>query len=182
MSHLKSVRVALVATDGFEDSELTEPLRALREHGAVVSIIAPTPGYITGKEGAEIDVDAAIDTVSADDFEALLLPGGVKNSDALRTNEQVIDFVESFFIHEKPVAAIWHAPWLLIEAGVASGRTLTGWPSLQTDLVNAGANWVDEEVVVDGKLVTSRKPGDLQAFCDNMLEVFEEAKPLEAAP
>lgn len=176
MSHLKSKRVALVAGDDFEDSELTKPLEALREHDAEVTIIAPESGIITGKNGTEMNVDAAIDEVDSDDYDALLLPGGVKNPDVLRMNEAVVDFVREFFSAGKPVAAICHAPWLLIEADVVKGRTLTSWPSLKTDLENAGATWVDEEVVVDQGLVTSRNPDDLPAFSEKMLEEFDEGK------
>ena len=176
MSHLEGTKVALVATNGFEDSELTKPLEALREHGADVTIIAPESGTITGKQGTEIEVDSSIVDVDAAEFDALLLPGGVQNPDLLRVDESVVDFVREFFEGGKPVAAICHAPWLLIEAGVVSGRKLTSWPSLKTDLKNAGATWVDEEVVVDQGLVTSRKPDDLPAFCDKMLEEFGEGK------
>lgn len=176
MAHLQSKRVALIATDGFEDSELTQPLQALREHGADVTIIAPESGTITGKNDTTIDVDKSIDDVAAEDYDALLLPGGLKNPDVLRMNESVVGFVRDIFAASKPVAAICHAPWVLIEADVVSGRTLTSYPSLQTDLRNAGATWVDEEVVVDNGLVTSRNPDDLPAFCDKMLEEFGEGK------
>lgn len=176
MSHLEGAKVALVATNGFEDSELAKPLEALREHGADVTIIAPEPGTITGNEGTEIEVDSSIVDVDAAEFDALLLPGGVQNPDLLRVDESVVDFVREFFEGGKPVAAICHAPWLLIEAGVVSGRKLTSWPSLKTDLKNAGATWVNEEVVVDQGLVTSRSPEDLPAFCDKMLEEFGEGK------
>lgn len=181
MSHLQSKRVALVATDEFEDSELTEPLEALREHGAEVTIIAPQSGVITGKEGTEVPVDATIDDVNAEDYDALMLPGGVKNPDVLRMDESVVEFVREFFTAGKPVAAICHAPWILIEAEVVAGRKLTSWPSLKTDLKNAGATWVDEEVVVDQGLVTSRNPDDLPAFCDKMLEEFGEGQHADQA-
>ena len=169
---LEGKRIALLATDEFEDSELSEPLEAVKNAGADVDIISIKDGPIVGKHATKIDVTKEIDEAISSDYNALLLPGGVANPDALRMNAAAVEFVHSFFEADKPVGAICHAPWLLIEAGVAKGRTLTSWPSLKTDLINAGANWVDEEVVVDGNLTTSRNPDDLPAFCDRVVEEF----------
>lgn len=169
---LEGKRIALLATDEFEDSELSEPLEAVKNAGATVDVISIKEGPIVGKHATKIDVTKEIDDAISSDYDALLLPGGVANPDALRMNKAAVEFVHSFFDADKPVAAICHAPWMLIEAGVAKGRTLTSWPSLKTDLLNAGANWVDEEVVVDGNLTTSRNPDDLPAFCDRVVEEF----------
>lgn len=173
---LQSRHIALLATDGFEDSELEKPLAALRSAGAKVTIVSEDEGTFAGKNGTEIDTDIVVENAVADDYDGLLLPGGVENPDKLRMNEDAVDFIRDFFDAHKPVAAICHAPWLLIEAGVTDGRTLTSWPSLKTDLQNAGATWVDEEVVVDDGLVTSRNPDDLPVFCDKMIEEFAEGK------
>jgi protease I len=166
--------IATVATDGFEQSELTEPRRALQEAGATVHVIAPHSGTIQGMQhhdkGETVKVDKTLDSVKAEDYDALVLPGGVANPDFLRMDSDAVRFVRDFFTVGKPVAAICHGPWTLVEAGVVDGRTMTSWPSLRTDLANAGATWVDEQVYVDGKLVTSRKPDDLPAFCDKLLE------------
>lgn len=173
---LKGKRVAILATDGFEQSELTEPRKALMDAGASVEVIAPHSGRIQGMQhhdkGEQVPVDRAIDAVDSADYSALMLPGGVANPDELRTNPKAVSFVRAFFDRKKPVAAICHGPWSLVEADVVRGRTLTSWPSLKTDIRNAGANWVDKEVVVDGQLVTSRKPDDLPAFCRTMVEQF----------
>ncbi len=173
---LDGKHIALLATDGFEDSELKKPLEAVRDAGATVMIISEKTGTFTGKNGTEIVADAAVEDVSCDDYDGLLLPGGVENPDHLRVNQSAVDFVRGFFENQKPVAAICHAPWILIEAGVVDGRTMTSWLSLKTDLRNAGANWVDEEVVVDQGLVTSRNPDDLPAFCAKAVEEFAEGK------
>lgn len=173
---LTGKRIALLATNGFEDSELTRPLEAVEAAGAEVIVISEETGEITGKEGTTVPVDATVSTVSAEDYDGLLLPGGVANPDKLRTNQDAVTFTRSFFELHKPVAAICHAPWILIEADVVSGRTLTSWPSLKTDLINAGANWVDEEVVTDNGFVTSRKPDDLDAFCAKAVEEFAEGE------
>lgn len=173
---LETKQVALLATHGFEDSELEKPLEALRAAGAEVVIVSEKSGTITGKNGTEILATSSVEDVSADEFDSLMLPGGVENPDRLRMNETAVEFVRDFFAQHKPVAAICHAPWLLIEAGVVEGRTVTSWPSLKTDLVNAGAHWVDEEVVTDNGLVTSRNPDDLPAFCEKMVEEFAEGK------
>lgn len=176
---LKGKRVAILATDGFEQSELTEPRKALMDAGASVEIIAPHSGRIQGMQhhdkGEQVTVDRTIDAVDSADYSALMLPGGVANPDELRTNPKAVSFVRGFFDRKKPVAAICHGPWSLVEADVVRGRTLTSWPSLKTDIRNAGANWVDKEVVVDGELVTSRKPDDLPAFCRTMIEQFGHA-------
>lgn len=173
---LAGKRVALLATDGFEDSELTQPLETLEWAGADSTLVSLEQGKITGKNGTELTVDKTVDEVASSDFDALLLPGGVANPDALRLHPGAVTFTRGFFDQHKPVAAICHAPWLLIEADVVKGRTLTSWPSVKTDLVNAGAVWVDEEVVVDQGLVTSRSPEDLEAFCAKMIEEFAEGK------
>jgi protease I len=179
-NELQGKRIAIVATDGFEQSELLKPLEALKQAGAQADVIAPQAGEIQGMEhhdkGQKVKVDRTIDQVTADDYAALVLPGGVANPDALRTNAKVVAFVRSFFDAKMPVAAICHGPWTLIEADVVRGRTVTSWPSLQTDLKNAGAQWVDREVVVDHGLVTSRKPDDLPAFCKKMIEEFREGR------
>jgi len=178
---LTGKRIAILATDGFEESELTVPRGALTDAGAEVVVVSPKPGQIQGMRhrdrGNQVSVSAVLEEAEAseDSFAALVLPGGVANPDELRTDPGAVSFVKSFFDHGKPVGAICHGPWLLVEADVARGRHVTSWPSLQTDLRNAGANWVDEEVVVDGNLVTSRKPDDLPAFCDRLISLIAEA-------
>ena len=178
---LTGKRIAILATDGFEESELTVPRGALTDAGAEVVVVSPKPGQIQGmrhrERGNQVSVSAVLEEAEAseDSFAALVLPGGVANPDELRTDPGAVSFVKSFFDHGKPVGAICHGPWLLVEADVARGRHVTSWPSLQTDLRNAGANWVDEEVVVDGNLVTSRKPDDLPAFCDRLISLIAEA-------
>lgn len=180
MSRLQGKTVAILATDGFEQSELVEPKRALEEAGAQVHIVAPEPGSIKGwKEknwGDEFPVDFTLDEAKPRDYDALVLPGGVINPDKLRINDKAIAFIRSFFNSGKPVAAICHGPWTLIEAGVVKGRKMTSWKSLKTDLSNAGAHWVDEEVVVDNGLVTSRSPADLPAFNSKMIEEIGEGE------
>lgn len=166
--------IALLATDGFEDSELLRPLVEIQEAGATVVIVSNKHGKITGKDGTLVTVDVKAGDVNAEDFDGLLLPGGVHNPDVLRTEKHAINFVKDFFKLQKPVAAICHAPWLLIEADVVRDRKLTSWPSLKTDLINAGATWVDEEVVYDDGLVTSRSPEDLKAFCAKIIKEFAE--------
>ncbi|UZD21510.1 type 1 glutamine amidotransferase [Algoriphagus halophytocola] len=180
MSLLKDVRVAILATNGFEESELIEPQRALEKEGAEVFIISTENDHIKGwKDGnwsEAIKVDARVDQVSSKDFDSLLLPGGVINPDLLRREMSAVEFVKSFFEDHKPVAAICHGPQMLIEAEVVNGRTLTSFESIRKDLENAGAHWVDEEVVVDSGLVTSRSPKDLPAFNKKMVEEFREGK------
>lgn len=177
-SKLSGLRVAILATDGFEQSELLEPRKALDEAGATTEIVAPKNGRIRGwnhtEWGREVDVDQAVGSADPKDYDALVLPGGVMNPDRLRTSPDAVAFVRALAEAGKPVAAICHGPWTLIEAGAAKGRRMTSWPSLKTDLRNAGAEWVDEEVVLDGKLVTSRKPDDLPAFNRTMLELFAQ--------
>jgi len=177
---LTGKRVAILATDGVEQVELTEPRKALDEAGAKTTLVSPKSGKIKGWQhdhwGEELKVDVALESANADTFDALLLPGGVMNPDQLRMNKQAVQFVRSFFDSGKPVAAICHAPWMLVEADVVSGRSVTSWPSLQTDLRNAGAEWVDREVVTDQGLVTSRKPDDIPAFNRKMIEEFAEGE------
>lgn len=172
----ENTRVAFLATDGYEDSELTEPWRAVSEMGAKVTMIAPSTGEITGKKGHVQAVDAVAEESSADDFDALVLPGGVVNADHLRMDEASVNFARAFFEQHKPVGVICHGAWIFIEAGVVDGRTITSYPSLRTDLRNAGADWVDEEVVVDQGLVSSRKPDDLPAFNAKLVEEIREGK------
>lgn len=177
-NELKGKRVAILVDNGFEQVELTQPKQALEQAGAQTSIVSPQSGQVKGWDhtdwGETIAVDVSLDQASADDYDALLLPGGVMNPDHLRRNEKAQQFVRAFFEAGKPVAAICHAPWMLIDAGVALGRTLTSYPSIQMDLKNAGANWVDREVVVDKGLVTSRKPDDIPAFNQKMIEEIAE--------
>lgn len=180
MEQLKSKKVAVLATDGFEQSELEQPVNALREAGATVHIISLKAGTIKGWKdkdwGTVLAVDKAVDSVKASEYDALVLPGGVMNPDTLRTNKYAVQFVTDFMNDGKPVAAICHGPWTLVESGTIKGRTLTSWPSLKTDIENAGAIWVDEEVVTDNGLVTSRKPDDLPAFCKKMIEEIAEGE------
>ncbi len=177
--NLRGVRVAILATDGFEQAELTEPRRALDAAGADTAIVSPKKGTVRGwkmKEwGDEVEVDQALDQADPQNYDALVLPGGVINADALRMQPLAVKFVKSFFDAGKPVGVICHAPWALIESGVVKGHRMTSWPSLKTDLTNAGAEWVDAEVVVDGKLVTSRKPDDIPAFNREIKRLFSQA-------
>ncbi|MGV3577419.1 type 1 glutamine amidotransferase domain-containing protein [Brevundimonas sp.] len=172
--------IAVVATDGFEQVELDQPVAALKAAGAKVEVIAPKAGTIQGFEhhdkGQTVAVDRTIDDADPDTYDGLVLPGGVINPDALRLEPSAIAFIKAFHTASKPIAAICHGPWTLIDAGVVNGRRVTSWPSLQTDLRNAGADWVDEEVVVDDGLVTSRNPNDLPAFCAKMIEEFAEGR------
>ena len=175
---LQGKKVAILATDGVERVELLEPRKALDAAGARTVVVSPKSGSIKGWEhdhwGDSITVDQSLDDARADQFDALMLPGGVMNPDHLRQNERAVQFVRSFFDAGKPVAAICHAPWMLVEADVVNGRTITSWPSLRTDIMNAGAEWVDREVVTDEGLVTSRKPDDIPAFSRKMIEEFAE--------
>jgi len=177
---LSGKRVAILVEDGFEQVELTSPKEALEAAGAQTHIISPKADKVKGWEhtkwGQEFPVDVGIDQANANNYDALLLPGGVMNPDKLRTNKKAVQFVHSFFDQEKPVAAICHGPWMLVEADVVKGRTVTSYPSIQTDLKNAGANWVDKEVVVDRGLVTSRKPDDLPAFNRKLVEEIGEGQ------
>ena len=182
---LNGKRIAILATDGVEQVELIEPRKALDDAGATTVVVSPKEGKIKawhhGQWGDEISVDRALSEASADDFDALLLPGGVMNPDRLRTDKQAVQFVKAFFQVGKPVAAICHGPWLLVEADVVRNRALTSWPSLQTDIRNAGGDWVDREVVTDMGLVTSRKPDDIPAFNRKMIEEFGEGTHTRAA-
>ena len=175
---LNGKRVAILATDGVEEVELTEPRKALDDAGAKTTLVSPKDDKIKAWRhdhwGDEIPVDQSIQQATADSFDALLLPGGVMNPDHLRQDQAAVAFVRKFFQSGKPIAAICHGPWLLVEADAVRGRTVTSWPSLQTDLRNAGADWVDREVVTDEGLVTSRKPADIPAFNKKMLEEFAE--------
>jgi protease I len=175
---LAGKKVAILAADGFEQVEMTEPRRALETAGARTSLVSPAAGEVQGMRHADkadrFPVDVKLDEARAQDFDALLLPGGVANPDRLRTLPDAVAFIRAFFDAGKPVAAICHAPWTLIEADVVRGRTVTSWPSLKTDLINAGARWVDQEVATDNGLVTSRKPDDIPAFNRKMIEEFAE--------
>jgi protease I len=177
-SELKGKRIAILVADGFEQVEMTEPKKALDEAGAETEIVSPAKGEVQGwnhqEKGERFKVDTDLNSADEDDYDALLLPGGVMNPDQLRTVPKAVEFVKSFFDEGKPVAAICHGPWLLVEAGVVRGRRATSWPSVRTDLINAGASWSDEEVVVDKGLVTSRKPDDIPAFTRRMIQEFSE--------
>ena len=177
---LNGVKVAILATDGFEQSELLDPRRALDEAGATTEVISLKTGRIKGwnhKEwGEEVTVDKTVDSVDATNYDALLLPGGVMNPDTLRMTPQAVEFVTAFFSAKKPVGAICHGPWTVIEAGAAKGRTMTSWPSLKTDIQNAGGKWVDQDAVVDGNLVTSRNPKDIPAFNREVAKLLSNAK------
>jgi protease I len=176
--NLRNKRVAALVDHGFEQSELVEPKKALEQAGATVDIVSPRSGKVKGWQhadwGDEIAVTRRLEEVNADDYDALLLPGGVMNPDKLRANPAAVQFVKRFVDSGKPIAAICHGPWTLIEAGGVKGRKMTSWPSLQNDLRNAGATWVDEQCVVDNGLVTSRKPDDIPAFNKKMIEEFAE--------
>ncbi len=180
MASLDGMKVAILAAEGFEQAELIEPRRALDEAGAETRVVSPAKGEVQGwkhfDKGDKVKVDVPLEQADAQDFDALLLPGGVANPDQLRLLPQAVQFVRSFFEAGKPVAVICHGPWTLIEADVVRGRTLTSWPSLKTDLMNAGASWVDQEVVVDNGLVSSRKPDDIPAFNSKMIEEFAEGR------
>ena len=176
MATLTDSRVAFLATDGFEDSELTSPWEAVQAEGASATLVAPSGLQITGKNGHVQHVDLVAGDAKADEFDALVLPGGVVNADYLRMDQASIDLARSFFEQHKPVGVICHGAWILVEAGVVDGRTLTSYPSLKTDLRNAGATWVDEEVVVDEGLVSSRTPDDLPAFNAKLVEEIGEGQ------
>lgn len=177
---LSGKKVAILVENGFEQVEMTEPRKALEDSGAGTDLISPAKGKVKGwqheKWGDDFDINVALADASPDDYDALVLPGGVMNPDKLRMNPLAVQFVRAFFDQNKPVAAICHGPWTLINAGVVRGRQMTSWPSLQIDLQNAGARWVDEQVVVDNGLVTSRKPDDIPAFNRKMIEEFHEGK------
>lgn len=177
---LNGMNVAILVAEGFEQVEMTEPRKALDEQGATTKIVSPARDEVQGwnhfEKGDKFRVDVALDDADPDDFDALLLPGGVANPDQLRMLPKAVQFIRAFFDQGKPVAVICHGPWTLIEADVVRGRKITSWPSLKTDLKNAGAEWVDQEVVTDNGLVSSRKPQDLPAFCRKMIEEFGEGR------
>lgn len=179
-SELKGKRVAFLFTEGVEQVELTEPLEAVRNAGADTDLISLEKGEVEAwnhfDKGDKFKIDQAVADADASDYDALVLPGGVANPDQLRGDPDAVKFVRAFFEQKKPVGVICHGPWMLVEADVAKGRKVTSWPSLKTDLTNAGADWVDEEVVVDNGLVTSRKPDDLPAFCAKVIEEIAEGK------
>jgi len=176
---LSGKRVAVLATNGVEQVELAEPRKALDDAGAKTTLISPKPGKIKGWQhdhwGDEFSVDMTLDQAKADDFDALLLPGGVMNPDHLRMDDRAVNFVKAIADAGKPIAAICHGPWLLVEADLLRGRTATSWPSIRTDLRNAGANVVDEPAVTDGNIVTSRKPDDVEAFTNALIDLVENA-------
>jgi protease I len=177
MAELQGVRVAILVDNGFEQVELAEPRKALDKAGAKTSIVSPRTnvrGWQFTEWGDTFAVDLSLDKARPEDFDALLLPGGVMNPDKLRMEPRAVEFVKAFFAAGKPVAAICHGPWSIIEAGAARGRRIASWPSIKTDLRNAGAEWVDREVVVDGNLVSSRKPDDIPAFNREMIKLFSQ--------
>jgi protease I len=180
MADVKGLKVAVLIENGFEQVEMTEPSKALIQAGATVNIVSPQQKHVRGWQhtewGDEFPVDTPLDKAKAEEFDALLLPGGVMNPDKLRMEPKAVEFVKAFFAADKPVAVICHGPWTVLEAGAARGKKITSWPSLKTDLLNAGAKWVDEQVVVDGNLVSSRKPDDIPAFNREMLNVFGKAR------
>jgi protease I len=177
---LKGMKIAILVTDGFEQAELTEPRKALDAAGADTSIVSPRERRVRGWKfknwGDELPVDVKLSQARPEDFDALHLPGGVMNPDSLRIQPAAVAFTKAFFDASKPVASICHGPWMVLEAGAARGRRVTSWPSLKTDLKNAGAEWVDEEVVVDHGLVTSRKPDDIPAYNREMIKLFARAR------
>ena len=185
MAQVRGYRVAVLATDGFEEAELTEPVKALRDAGAQVDIISTHRGQIQAfkhhDKSIMVPVDHTLDQVNADEYDAVMLPGGALNADQMRIVPEVQRFLQAMDQAGKPMAAICHAPWELISAGLVRGRTLTSWPTLQDDIRNAGGTWVDRECVVDRNLVTSRKPADLPAFNQRMLSLFGSQRPQAAA-
>jgi protease I len=182
---LHGKKVAILAADMFERVELEQPRQALEDAGATTEVISIHDGEIQGFDhfdpANKVKVDKTVEEVSAEDYDALMVPGGVGNPDQLRGDENTVNFVRDFAEAKKPMAVICHGPWMLVESGVAHGRTLTSWPTLQTDIRNAGGNWVDKEVVVDDGIVTSRNPDDIPAFNKKMIEEFAEVSQLEAA-
>lgn len=182
---LKGRRIAILATDGFEQAELTDPKKSVEAAGATTEVLSLKEGSIKGWEttdwGDSVKVDRLVSKAKVDDYDALILPGGQINPDKLRMDKDAVAFVKKFVESGKPVAAICHGPWTLIEAGVVKGKTMTSWPSLQTDLKNAGANWVDQEVAEDGNIITSRKPDDIPAFSKRLIEKTAKSAQLEHA-
>lgn len=173
---IKGLKVAILIADGFEQSEMTEPKKALEQAGALTTIISPVKGKVKGWKaknwGDEFPVDIALDSAKPEEYDALLLPGGVTNPDTLRMNPKAVEFIKHFVKAHKPIAAICHGPWTLINAEAVKGRKITSWPSIKVDLINAGAKWVDEAAVIDGNILTSRNPDDIPVFNKNMIELF----------
>ena len=186
MANLTGRKIAILATHGFEQSELLKPQSALQAAGAETKVVSLERGTIKGWNdknwGQEVPVDLTVDEANPDDFDGLLLPGGVMNPDHLRTNPKAVHFARAFFDAHKPIAAICHGPWLLVEAGIVKSRTLTSWPSLKTDIINAGGKWVDQEVVSEQGLITSRKPTDIPAFNRAMMKAFEDSVSKTTSP
>ena len=178
-TNLQGKTIAILATDGFEQSELMKPRKALEEAGARTQVVSPMENKIRGWDkkdwGNEVSVDVRLQSADPSEYDALLLPGGVMNPDQLRMNLDAVRFVKHFFEHAKPVAAICHGPWMLVEAGAVHGRTITSWPSLKTDIRNAGGTWVDKEVVSNNGVVTSRRPDDIPAFNREMIDLFSKS-------
>jgi protease I len=183
---LNGKTIAILVAEGFEQSEMVEPRKALEQAGAATLLVSPAKDEVQGwnhfDKGERFNVDVQLDEANAEDYDALLLPGGVANPDQLRTNPKAVQFVRQFVESGKPVGVICHGPWTLIEAGVVGGRSITSWPSLRTDLVNAGAKWLDQEVVVDRGLVSSRKPADIPAFSRKLIEEVAEGEHRAAQP
>lgn len=181
---LKDKRVAILATDGYEQSELLVPLERLCEAGAKVEVISPKSGRIQGfkhfDKAEQVNVDRELSQATADDYDALVIPGGTHNPDQLRVNPEALSFTRQFFERAKPVGAICHGPWVLVNAEVVAGRTLTSWPAIRRDIENAGGTWVDQAVVVDNGLVSSRKPADLDGFCDKLIAEISEGRHRQA--
>jgi len=181
---LQETRVAILIADGFEEVEMTKPVEALKRAGAKTLVVSPEKNHVQAfrhhEKGITVPVDVPLSHAKTDAFDALLLPGGVSNPDRLRMIPEALLFVRAFFEKNKPVAAICHAPWLLVEADVVRNRRLTSWPSVRTDLRNAGAQWSDQETVIDGNLITSRKPDDIPAFNQSILKVFAQYAPVRA--
>lgn len=175
---LSDVKVAILVTDGFEQIEMTEPKKALDQSGAKTFIISPAKGKVKGWKhtewGDQFPIDVSLQAAKPEDYDALLLPGGVMNPDKLRMDPQAVKFIKAFVESKKPIAAICHGPWTLIEADGVEGKAMTSWPSIKTDLINAGANWQDKQVITDENLVTSRKPDDIPAFNKAMIELFAQ--------
>jgi protease I len=182
---LKGRKIAILATDGFEQVELTDPKKGVENASATTEVLSVKEGSIKGWKftdwGDAVRVDKLVGNANVDDYDALILPGGQINPDKLRMDKSAVDFVRKFAASGKPIAAICHGPWMLVEAGVVKGKTLTSWPSIHTDLINAGAKWVDKEVVEDGNLITSRKPDDIPAFSKKVIEVVAKAPHLAKA-
>lgn len=182
---LNGMKVVILAENGFEQSELLEPKKELEQAGAQTFVISPQPETIKGWNmqdwGDEIPVDVPLSEAKADDYAALLLPGGVLNPDKLRMNPAAVNFVRHFLLNHKPIAAICHGPWMLVESGAVKNRTVTSWPSIKTDITNAGGHWVDQEVVLDDNILTSRKPDDIPAFNEQMIRLFSERRVLSGS-